>query len=125
LKGNGLGGAVAASTSTDYMVPGSITDNQISPCSSTKTASYTVTTADNRCTIIMNSASSTSVIIPSGLGTFALSIAQIGAGTVTVVASGTTINQLSPYSKILTGQYGQAFLTFISTNTFILSGDLQ
>jgi hypothetical protein len=51
-----------------------------------------------------------------------IDIAQLGAGQVTVVASGTTVNA-TPTLKLRT-QYSAATLICTASNTYLLVGDL-
>ena len=64
--------------------------------------------------------------VPSGLGLATgqrIDLAQLGAGQVTVAASGTTVNA-TPGLK-LRAQYSAATLIVTGTNTFLLVGDLS
>ena len=64
--------------------------------------------------------------VPSGLGWSngtRVDLAQLGAGQVTVAASGTTINS-TPGLK-LRAQYSAATLIQTAANTFLLVGDLS
>lgn len=90
-----------------------------------KTASYTLTAAENGKIITFNSASGVNVTVPTGLGSgFNCLIVQLGAGQVTFVASSTTITNRQSFTKTA-GQYAIATLVAYASNTFITSGDME
>ena len=86
--------------------------------------SYQLLASDNGKLVTLNNGSAITLTVPSGLGAgFNCLIAQLGAGAVTVTASGTTIN--SRGSLVATnGQYAVASLVAYVADTFVLSGDL-
>jgi hypothetical protein len=92
----------------------------------TKTANYTITAGDVGYLIIMNSASAVNLTVPSGLGLTQgqrIDIFQLGAGQVTVVASGTTI-RFTPTLKLRTQYSSASLIVGTTTNHFYLVGDL-
>lgn len=96
----------------------------------TKTSSYTLVLSDAGKNIEFNSASATTLTVPTNaavafpVGT-ALLVTQVGAGQVTIAgASGVTIQ--SSYSRTkLSAQYAQASLIKRATNTWLLAGNLS
>ena len=93
---------------------------------SIKTASYQIVAGDVGYMIVMNVGTACNLTVPSGLGLSQgqrIDIFQLGAGQVTVVASGTTIRS-TPTLK-LRAQYSAATLIVGSgANTYYLVGDL-
>lgn len=86
--------------------------------------SYTLQSSDNGVLVTLNNASAITLTVPSGLGAnFGCSIAQLGAGQVTVTPSSTTVNSLGSLTK-LAGQYAEATLFAYVANTFLLAGAL-
>jgi hypothetical protein len=84
---------------------------------------YSLTTADNGKIVTLSNASPITVTVPAGLGAgFNCVLAQIGAGQVTLSASGTTINHRLNHLK-LAGQYATASLVAYAANTLAFSGD--
>lgn len=90
-----------------------------------KTGSYTLTASDSGKIIQFNSASAVNCTVPSGLGTsFGCTVTQIGAGQVSIVASGTTINNRQSLTKTA-GQWSALSILPTSTaNTYITQGDM-
>jgi hypothetical protein len=87
-------------------------------------SSYTLLSSDNGKIITMNNAAANTVVVPSGLGTgFSCTVVQIGAGQVTLSASGVTLNSYQGYTKIA-GQHAGASLFSYSANVFNLNGSL-
>ena len=88
--------------------------------------SYSLVAGDVGKLVTLTNASAITLTVPSGLGLSngtRIDLAQLGAGQVTVAASGTTINA-SPGLK-LRAQYSAATLIQTATNTFLLVGDLS
>ena len=88
--------------------------------------SYTLVAGDIGDLVTMTNAAASTVTVPTGLGLAAgerIDLAQLGAGQVTVVASGTTVNA-TPGLK-LRAQYSAATLICLSANTYLLVGDLS
>jgi hypothetical protein len=84
---------------------------------------YTLLAADNGKVITLNNASAITVTVPSGLGAgFNCVLIQKGAGTVSVSASGTTINNRNSHTD-LAGQHASATLIADVANNFYFSGD--
>lgn len=87
---------------------------------------YTLVAGDVGKLVTLSNAAAVTLTVPSGLGLAAgqrIDLAQLGAGQVTVAASGTTINS-TPGLK-LRAQYSAASLICTATNTFLLVGDLS
>ncbi len=57
-----------------------------------KTTSFTLTAADNNKLFFINSATNVTVTVPSLSAGFSCQFIQLGAGTITITGSGTTIN---------------------------------
>lgn len=86
--------------------------------------SYTLLASDNGKTITMSNGSAITLTVPSGLGAgFSCLIAQLGAGAVTLAASGTTINNRQSFTKTA-GTYAIMTLLATTANTFISQGDM-
>jgi hypothetical protein len=87
----------------------------------TKTSSYTLTSSENGKVVLVNSASAVTITVPSGLSIgFSCTIVQLGAGQVTIAASGTTLNSVSGLKIV--GQHGAASVISYDTNIFNVSG---
>jgi hypothetical protein len=87
---------------------------------------YSLVAGDVGKLVTLTNASAITLTVPSGLGLSngtRIDLAQLGAGQVTVAASGTTINA-SPGLK-LRAQYSAATLIQTAANTFLLVGDLS
>jgi len=109
-------GTAAISASTDF-----------SPAFFTTVAesstARTLSNSDNGKVIVCSSSSQTTVTIPSGLTTgFSCTVVQSGAGNVTVVGSGATINGFG--NKTATaGQYSALNVIPVGSNSYIVEGD--
>jgi hypothetical protein len=103
------------------------TQRSITNVSST---SYTLGSADVGKAIIMNNGSAITLTIPlDSTYNFVIGetfvIVQKGAGAITVTpTAGVTLRSLSSYVKT-SGQYAEAKLTKISSNEWLLSGDIS
>lgn len=87
--------------------------------------SYTLVAADNGKTITLNNAAAITLTVPASLGSaFSCTLVQIGAGQVTIVASGVTLNSFNSLVKIA-GQNGAASLFATAADVFNLSGNLS
>lgn len=87
----------------------------------TQTSSYILQASDNGRIVLMNSASAVNLTVPSGLNVgFNCMIIQIGAGQVTIVASGVTLNNTNGLK--IAGQYGTASVIQYQSNIFAVSG---
>lgn len=90
-----------------------------------KTASYTLTAADNGKIITMNVASANTLTVPASLAVgFNCTIIQLGAGQTTITASGTTLNSYQSYLKI-SGQHGSASIVSYTSNVYNVAGSLS
>lgn len=84
---------------------------------------YTLVAADNGKVVTLSNAAAITVTVPSGLGAgFSCMLVQLGAGQVSLTASGTTINNRQAHLKIA-GQYGMATLIAYLADTFVFGGD--
>jgi hypothetical protein len=84
---------------------------------------YSLQASDNGKIVTCSNGSPIDVTVPSGLGAgFHCQVIQIGAGQVSFVASGTTVNNRQSHTKIA-GQYGVAGLSAYASNVFALAGD--
>ena len=88
------------------------------------TASYTLTNSDNGKIITVNSASATTITVPSLSAGFNCMIVQKGTGQVTLAASGVTISNRYGFTKTA-GQYSILTLVCISSGVYISSGDMS
>lgn len=87
---------------------------------------YSLVAGDVGKLVTLSNGSAVTLTVPSGLGWSngtRVDLAQLGAGQVTVAASGTTINS-TPGLK-LRAQYSGATLIQTAANTFLLVGDLS
>lgn len=85
---------------------------------------YTLQSSDNGKVVTLSNASAITLTIPTSLPTgFNCSIVQLGAGQVTISASGTTIHNRQSYTK-LAGQYACATILMYASNTFVTQGDM-
>lgn len=88
----------------------------------TQTGSYLLSSSDNGRVIISNSGSAVNITVPSGLPVgFNCMIVQIGAGQVTVVASGVTLNSANGLK--IAAQHGTASIISYLTDVFNVSGN--
>lgn len=87
------------------------------------TTSRTLTNADNGKTIVFSSGSAVTVTVNTGLAAgFSCKIIQGGTGTVSINAG--TATRHSRGSLFATnGQYAQVELTWVATDTYVISGD--
>lgn len=87
--------------------------------------SYGLVASDVGKLVTLTNASAITLTVPTGLGWTAgqrVDLAQLGAGQVTLSASGTTL-YYTPTAK-LRAQYSAASLICLSTNTYLIVGDL-
>lgn len=85
---------------------------------------YTLVAGDNGKVVTLNNASAITLTVPTSLPAgFNCSIVQLGAGQVTITASGTTINNRQSFTKTA-GQYSAATILQYTTNTFLTQGDM-
>lgn len=92
---------------------------------SSQTGAYAIVAADSGKLLAINSGSPVTVTVGSGLGAgFQVDLIAVGAGQVSVAASGVTI--LSEDSKLkLTKQGSAATLAAYAADTFVLAGSLS
>lgn len=105
------------------MADGSVATNASDITTITATT-YTLLATDIGKVITFNNASAITVTVPSGLVVgFNCLILQIGAGQVTLSASGTTIQNRLGFTKTA-GQYAALTLASYVSNVFVSSGDM-
>jgi len=112
----------AASTVTGPTGPTG--DFAVSQTIDAKVASYTLVTADAGKLITVNSASATTITVNGSLDLATggrIDLLQLGAGQVTVSASGATVNG-TPGLK-LRAQYSGASLVCTASDVYVLVGD--
>jgi hypothetical protein len=83
------------------------------------TTARTLQASDNGQVIRFTSSSPVTITVPTGFSGFACRIIKVGTGPITLVASGTTINN----NAVITAGNGWATLIPASTNTFDLIGE--
>lgn len=79
---------------------------------------HTLSNADNGKILLCTNGSAVTITVPAGLSRLNCVIAQMGAGTVSLSASSTTINGVTS----TVGQYSQVTLATTATDTYIGSG---
>jgi hypothetical protein len=85
---------------------------------------YTLVAGDNGKVVTLSNGSAITLTVPSGLGAnFACEVIQIGAGQVTVAASGVTLNSFGGLVAFA-GQHAAASLVAYVADVFNLSGNL-
>lgn len=105
-------------------ITGTTLSAQTRPESVFYTADHTLTLSDNTKVVVMNSATPVNVTIPlSLLSGFNCLVLQEGAGQVTFVADGTTLNSADGYLKLRT-QYSGCSIVAYDDNVFSITGDL-
>lgn len=84
---------------------------------------YTVQASDNNAVLVFNNADAITVTIPVGLpSNFQCCFVQEGAGQITVVDDGVTINNRQTQTKTA-GQYALISLVAIAQDVYVLGGD--
>jgi hypothetical protein len=86
-----------------------------------KSASFTLTTADNNKLFIINSASTVTVTVPTLTIGFNCQFIQTGAGVISLLASGTTLNSANGLTSRTTNSV--IGLVMNSTTTGYVFGD--
>jgi hypothetical protein len=120
-----IAGAKTLTGSLTGNVTGASTIAGFSAVMNAKTAAYTLVPADNGKIITINSVTDVAVTVTGSLfAGFSCMILQLGAGKVTLTASGATISNRSSFTKTA-GIYAIATLISPATNQFISSGDMQ
>lgn len=88
-----------------------------------KFSDYTLDPSDSGRKVVFNAGSDVNVTVPAGLGDyFDCLIVQLGAGQVTFVADGATLQNRSSYTKTA-GQYAVMSLVAVGSDTLIIAGD--
>lgn len=86
------------------------------------TGSRSLANTDNVSNLVYSGASDINLTVPAGLvDYFSCLGSQLGAGKMTFLASGTTVNNINGFTKT-SGQYAQVSLSWVSTNAYLLSG---
>lgn len=110
-------GVLGTASATAYTTSAANVNNQ------TGTA-YTLQPSDNGKTVTMNNAGASTLTVASGLPAgFSCAIVQLGAGQVTITPSSTTVRNKNGLK--LAGQYSQAGLLWLATDTYSAGGDLS
>lgn len=117
-----------ANTTLTDLANGTITVNTVvaGQTTSTKTDSYTLVTSDANKIILMDKATAQNVTIDSSLDLSVgqrIDIIQSGAGQVTFVASGATVNA-TPGLK-MRARYSAASVICVATDSYVVVGDLS
>ena len=121
LSGNTTVGGALTGNSTGVSTIAGFSANLIN---STATA-YTLSTADNGKIISFSSGSPITLTVPNSLiAGFNCMIVQLGAGEVTLTASGTTISNRSSFTKTA-GTNAILTLIAMSSTSFISAGDMK
>ena len=109
----------------ETLVNKTLTTPTISVATNPQTAAYTLTATDKSKMIIINSASTANLTVPSGVFSAGdvIFVTRQGAGACTITASGTTITGTP--GLLLRAQYSVAALLCTAANTFIATGDLS
>lgn len=119
-NGSGVLSFVDAVSSTETITSGGYAIS--SSALNTQTTSYLLQSSDNGRIVLINSATAVNVTVPAGLPVgFNCSVIQIGAGQVTLVASGTTLNSANGLK--ISAQHGAASIISYSTNVYNVSGN--
>ena len=85
---------------------------------------YTLVAGDNGKIVTLNNAAAITLTVPASLAVgFSCMLIQLGAGQVTVAASGTTLNSNGALVR-LNGQFAVGTLVSYTTDVFSLSGNL-
>lgn len=117
----GLRGFTGSQGTQGYQGPQGVDYSTIS----SKTASYTLTSADKGYIITVNSSSATTITVPYTLGAgFNCLIAQLGTGQVTIAGDGTSVLYNRKSSTKTAGRYAMASITVISSTMFLVQGDM-
>lgn len=119
LSGGALSGNLVGANSATSTISG------FSANMNTQTGTtYTLLASDNGKIITLNNASAITLTVPALFTGFNCMIVQLGAGQVTITASGTTISNRSSYTKTA-GVNAIATLIGLSSTSFISAGDMQ
>jgi hypothetical protein len=85
---------------------------------------YSLLPSDNGKVVTLSNAAAITLTVPAGLGaTFSCTIIQLGAGQVTIAASGTTLNSYGSLLKTA-GQHAAATIISTAANVLNVSGAL-
>jgi hypothetical protein len=102
-------------TASTYAVNSSNLNNQVG-------TSYSLVAADNGKVVTLNNAAAVTVTLPSGLTAgFSCTLIQLGAGQVTLAASGTTLNNSNGLKTRV--QHSAMSVIWTATNVYNISGD--
>ena len=126
LSDNDFATLAGIETLTNKTLTSPILTNAVSSIAlNTRTAAYTLLATDKSKLVIMNSASTANVTVPSAVFSQGdvIYVTRLGTGAVALTASGVTIN--SPSGLNLRAQYSTAALLCTATNVFLATGDLS
>jgi hypothetical protein len=120
-----IGGAKTFNGSLSGNTTGAATISGFSANMNVQTGTaYTLTASDNGKIITLNNASAITLTVPALFAGFNCMVVQLGAGQVTLTASGTTISNRSSYTKTA-GANAIVTLIGLTGTTFISAGDMQ
>jgi hypothetical protein len=110
---------------TETLTNKTLTTPVVSIAINSQTAAYTLIASDKSKMIIINSASTANLTVPSGVFSAGdvIFVTRQGAGACTITASGTTITGTP--GLVLRAQYSVGALLCTAANTFIATGDLS
>lgn len=87
------------------------------------TTNYTLVKSDSGKFLNLSASTGINLTIPSGLPNgFTVTFCQVGAGQITVVTSGVTLNNRQTHTKTA-GQYSVASLISIAADVYVFAGD--
>lgn len=96
----------------------------LSAIGSTKTTAYTLTQANSGELIPVNSASSVTITVPVLAAGTSIELLRMGAGTVTLTASGTTLTVPTGSTAVPRVQGSTISLLWLTTTSVLVGGDL-
>jgi hypothetical protein len=105
------------------LVNGNNVDNQAQSLNAQTGTTYTLVSADAGKMVTLSNASAITLTLPTSVGSVGqrIDITQLGAGQVTITASGTTLRAATGLK--LRAQYSSASLVQIASNEWLVVGD--
>lgn len=107
-----------------YAVHGVVNAIYKAPIGTTRTAAYTLTQANSGEVIPVNSASSVAITVPVLEAGTSIELVRLGAGAVTLTASGTTLTIPSGATATPRVQGSSISLLWLTTTSVLVGGDL-